>query len=321
MTTIKFEELPEAVKRNKITKEEAIKRLWEEMYKFPRKFGLGEFTEDQKSDFLLGMSKIFGKIFDKYTPGQVSFRAYISGCVKTYKMSFLRLQKSAALARKSLAPFLYEKLEEEKFNNQIKLSDSIFDKQKQNKSFSDIAKKKTSGAKEKTKRITELTALVLMMKACKDIDDDTIESVSGFTGIEKSILYEKIQELKNGIEKKEKNNQKLVRRRNNAYYFHRKYMHEMLTASKNDLIIEDIEKRYKLQTKKWEENNKRLSVKSVSPSNEEVARIIGLKPRTVSFYINHVRKAENQIRMREIIKEESQIQNEGQNAVGEEEIL
>ena len=187
MTTIKFEELPEAVKRNKITKEEAIKRLWEEMYKFPRKFGLGEFTEDQKSDFLLGMSKIFGKIFDKYTPGQVSFRAYISGCVKTYKMSFLRLQKSAALARKSLAPFLYEKLEEEKFNNQIKLSDSVFDKQKQNKSFSDIAKKKTSGAKEKTKRITELTALVLMMKACKDIDDDTIESVSGFTGIKKSI--------------------------------------------------------------------------------------------------------------------------------------
>lgn len=127
------------------------------------------------------------------------------------------------------------------------------------------------------------------MKACKDIDDETIESVVHFTGVDKALIYEKIQELKEKMTGKDVYSERLVRKRNNAFFFHRKYMQEMLVSAASESKMNELKEKYDKQTKKWKSHNNALAVRSNTPSNEEVANVIGIKPRMVSFYIRNAR--------------------------------
>ena len=79
MQNIKIEKLPQAVKDKTISKQEAAKIIWEAIYTNPKQYGLIYFSEDQKSDFLIGIHKKFERLFDKYIPGSISFKSYIIG--------------------------------------------------------------------------------------------------------------------------------------------------------------------------------------------------------------------------------------------------
>lgn len=291
MKKVRINDLPKAIAEKQLSKKEGVNIIWIELYTHPIKYGLVHFSEDQKSDFLLGMHKIFERLFDKFIPGTLTFQAYLMGCVSNYKMSFLRRQAERETKRKTLNAYLLSEFEEKEQKYNIELPEDDENLPRATKTLAEIAEKqKGTSAEKRCQRVAELTALVLMMKACKDIDDDTINSVSKFTGVDKALLLEKVQELKESMQKKEEHSQELISKRNNAFYFHRKYMQEMLSPSSDGSRLETLRSRYEKQTRKWKIHNETLSLRASTPSNEEIARILGLKPRTVSFYINHAKK-------------------------------
>lgn len=309
MTKINLESLPELVSKKVVSKTQAVNIVWEELYMNPHKYGLNSFSEDQKSDFLIIMHGIFEKIFDKFIPGgSVTFTAFITGCIANYKMAFLRRLFEEENEMKSISAILRNETEEKTWENRLNLPEDLDENEaeslQEKKTFSQITKK-ASGQAERNKKVAELTALVLLMKACKDIDDETIERVSKFTGIDKGLLFEKIQALRDSMLRKDCLNQDLIARRNNAFFFHRKYMQEMLVPSYAEKKHEILKSKYEKQTKKWQIHNKLLSVRSNSPSNEEIAKIIGLKPRTVSFYINHAKSGKGLRKIRELQTEKN----------------
>ncbi|MBQ8014381.1 MAG: hypothetical protein IJ257_08355 [Treponema sp.] len=289
MKNIEIENLPEAVRENRISKKEAVNIIWEELYLHPYRYGLLKMTEDQRSDFLLDLHDTFEKLFDKFIPGAISFGAYIAGCISNYKMSFLRNQLAEENERKSAKILLRTQTEENIEKYLIKLNQLDSTTSESKKTFSDITGQKTENKEQRKKRIAEITALVLLMKACKDIDDETIESVVHFTGVDKALIYEKIQELKEKMTGKDVYSERLVRKRNNAFFFHRKYMQEMLVSAASESKMNELKEKYDKQTKKWKSHNNALAVRSNTPSNEEVANVIGIKPRMVSFYIRNAR--------------------------------
>ncbi len=320
MTNIKLEDLPKAVSENQISKEEAVNIIWEELYTNPKKYGLRHFTEDQKSDFLLGMHRIFTRIFEKFIPGSVSFSTYLTGFVSNYKNSFLHQQFIREHERRSITTLLKSETEEKSLATYVKIPECETESEnEETKTFSDITEKKTCGMEQRHQKVAELTALVLLMKACRDIDDEVINKVSKFTGVDKSLLFEKIQLLKESMSRKDTNNQNLIARRNNAFFFHRKYMQEMLaptySAEKNQ---DTLKSRYEKQTRKWLLHNQELAVRSNTPSNEEIAKIIGLKPRTVSFYINHAKNRNNLRKFQELRNEAENANHKGEEAAEQE---
>lgn len=310
MQNIKIEKLPQAVKDKTISKQEAAKIIWEAIYTNPKQYGLIYFSEDQKSDFLIGIHKKFERLFDKYIPGSISFKSYIIGFISKYKKHFLRIQATNGIEMQCLSAFLKTTTETESLKYSVEPEEEFdFSETEQNKTFNDITEQKGLTQEQRNKKIADLTTLVLLMKACKDIDDNSIKSVSSFTGIDKTLLYNKIQELKNSMERKSELYQLKIRRRNNSYFFHRKYLQEMVSpiyAESNKNILKE---RYEKQTKKWHEYNQTLAVQSNTPSNEEIAKVLGIKTRMVSFYINHVRKDKNRERIKNMLKEEEE-QNE-----------
>lgn len=311
MKKTRLEDLPLAVKNNVMTKEEAARIIWEEIYTNPRQYGLKFFTEDQKSELLLNIHKDFEKIFDKFIPGTVSFKNFLIGCISKHKKHFLKSQLNRSLAAKSLELYLQFKSEEEQQKYIVNFSESQSEpKKRHDKVFSDITEQEVQNFEQKNKRIAKITALVLLLKACKDIDDDSIESVCNFTGIDKDLLYEKIQELKESVNRKDELQQGLISRRNNSYFYHRRYLQEMLTLTSSDSALLLLRKKYENRTKRWEEQNKNLSVRSVTPSNEEIAKILGIKPRMVSFYINHAKKLTNRNKIKEMVETEEKTEEE-----------
>ena len=224
-----MDELPKAVKSGKLSKKQAGRLIWEEVYTHPAEYGLFYFTEDQKSDFLLSIQETFEKLFEKFMPGMISFKTFITGCITNQKNAFLRNQIRREHERRSIDTYLRTKTEEDSEKYEVKLAESPqFDFSHDNsKDFSDVIEQEINSQEKKDKRVAELTALVLMMKACKDVDDETVTAVSNFTEVDKSLLYEKLQELKQTLSEKSDSFTTLVKRRNNAFYFHRKYMQEI----------------------------------------------------------------------------------------------
>lgn len=314
MCRIKIDDLPQAVKNKNLTKQEAVKIIWEELYTKPEKYGLLHLTEDQKSEFLLNTHKKFEHFLEKFIPGTVSFRTYLSACLINYKNNFLRKQSARSTEMKCLSSYLASKSEEEK-NRYLTEPEIIEEKIEKihRKSFSDITEQQVATHRQRSKRIAEITALVLLMKACSDIDDESIESVCNFTEIDKSLLYETIQKLKESMSRKDELQQKIVTRRNNAFFFHRKYMQEMLLPQSQENKLRILRERYEKQTKKWKDKNDTLSIRSNTPSNEEIAKALGIKPRMVSFYINHVRNAKNREEMKKMLTGQENYEEEEKN--------
>ncbi|MBR1536319.1 MAG: hypothetical protein IJ630_05225 [Treponema sp.] len=312
------ENLPELVKNGEISVSEAVNLMWEDIYLEPYRYGLFYFSEDQKSEFLLVMRKKFKKILLDYKRGQLSFIQYLAGKITNYKMSFLREQLESENERKSMESFLKSKTEEEyqKYENGIEASKKESESDNCLKNFTDIIQ--TGGSQKlRKKKIAELTALVLMMKACKDVDDSTVCAVSDFTQIDRNLLYQKIQELKATIEKKDEISLRLVAKRNNAFFFHRKYFQEMVAPTSTERKKKIMEKKYDGQTKKWEKHNKTIIERSDSPSIEEVAKAIGIKPRMVSFYINNAKRKNGRSQIQELLLEKRRkellMKGEGKN--------
>lgn len=295
MHKYKIDELPDLLRTGKITEKEGTDILWEEIYTHPVLYGLARFSEDQKSEFLIKMQQKFCFLFKKFVPGIVPFSIFIKNCIPYYKQTFLREEKKQAASQNFLNAYMKFEIEKDfyKYNAEHKIS--RYESTEENaRNFSDITEQRPDTKEKRKKRTADLVTLILMMKACTDIDDEVIQNVSNFTGVEKDALYNAVQTLKGTMKIREHKRNLLIEKRNNAFFFHRKYMMQMAHGNATEAILEKIKEKYETRTDAWKRNNAILENRiQAAPSDKEVGKVLGIKPRMVNFYINHARNEKN----------------------------
>lgn len=276
MQKVNINDLPQLFRENKIKKQEIINFLWEEIYTKPNFYGLQDYDEDEKSDFLLDFRGKILPTLKNYNENLGSLQRFLRGCIKLRKISWEKKRMQEEIKSKTAGIFLTGKSKDEyssKFENNLD--------EQENKNQKNIK----SGSKCKMK-IKALTMLILTLKACREVDDKLISKISDFTGLTEEALQKLVQEMKNVAFKKEEKREKLISKRNNAFYFRRKYSLEMQNLGNDALSYSNLKERYENQSRNWIKNNALLTRSCVtSPSNNEIAKKLGLKPRTVGFYL------------------------------------
>ena len=291
--TTNIEAIPLRVAEGTMTKAEAADIIWADIYLYPGKYGLS-LTEDQKSDFLIYLRARLEGVFADFKIEKSKFRTYVWGLVKNTYQSWIRMARKKRddeyTTRKSLKS-IYDVANDEYYNMEEKLC-------------AEPGEGLRGNWKKKEREMAEKAALILALKSCYDIDEALLESVSKFTRIKKEKLFEQIEKMKKKSEHKISRRDEIIRSRDNAFYFHRKYLIELSRLKEGTSSFERVQKKYRQQTDRWVRQNKVLSHRFVlAPSNVDIADELGMKPRQVCFYIDHIRKRKDSFR--------GQIQEEG----------
>lgn len=295
MTNSLLEEIPTLVKNNQISLDEGAKKLWKYIFQNKRNFGLLGWKEDDCSEFLLELFPKLKVFINSFEPGNIKFSTFLYSCINNYKQSW---------QRKWAIHTTYEKTLEIALRNaasEYVQSTPLPSYQSKKKPKSTKAKK--TSTKHKTN--AKLTTLILALKSCQELNDETIDKVCDFTQVEKSELLEMIESLKKTKEKTATKRNHLINRRNRAYLFHRAYNIKLSLMDSNNDKYNEIRRKYENQTKKWKEQNKMLLHRySIAPRNKDIAEKLGIKPRKVYFCISHVKKDGVIEEMQKIYREE-----------------
>ena len=289
MQTYNLDDIPFLIANGKIPCRAATRIIWEEAYLRPWSFGLADLSEDDRSDFLISFTDKTEAVVRHFLTleNTVSFRLYLRKCIGNAKQSWLRKKIVRSADEQSVETFAQGECE------------------------ADIRKYETrkAGAEahspgRATRRVDEMAALVLTMKACHDVDDELIEKVAGFTGFGSDFIHKKVQELKERSRGKEKRRELLVRRRDNSFYFRRRYQIEMSRMSRDTKAWSELAHKFSLHGRNWQKNNEILSRTALSPSADQIALALGMRPRQVRFYISHIKRPENAEKIKRMVRKQ-----------------
>lgn len=288
MKKININDVPQLLSSNQISIKEAVNIIWSEIYTKPYVYGLENFDEDEKSDFLLQFHKKIPLLIKRYDKNLGNFSNFIRGCIHFTKISWKKMQRRHELPINTTDNFLINKSNDEYLqvndSNQIEFLQNLDNFSNQNEE--DNKEPEQNEDSECKTKIKILTVLALTLKACRDVDDKLISKISKYTGMNEDALHNLVQEMKNNEIQNDGTKEKLIAKRNNAFYFHRKYKTEMEQPGISDSSYENLKSRYERQTKNWIKSSRLLAKRgTLGPSNAEIAKKLGLKPRTVGFYL------------------------------------
>lgn len=144
------------------------------------------------------------------------------------------------------------------------------------------------------------TVLILALKSAYYLTDYQINKIAVLCHIDRLLLQQAVQTLKNQLYDREKSKIKIEERRNNAYFQHKRYMNQLnwMLENKDEFDkyrIERVLLKYKAQTEKWKKLNLQLSagIRNIRPTNKAIADILGICERQVSYYIKNAKELEN----------------------------
>lgn len=284
--------LIDLVKSKTITTEEAVNRIWVEIYTHPNSYGLEDFDEDQKSDFLIDFKSKIPKLLEHYDENLGALSNFLAGCVRYGKFAWKKHFHKQKLNGNIAEEYIIDKTKNKQLESDIDFLMSLKDSRSEEKEEQNFSVDEESECKAKIKA---LTVLILMLKACRDIDDNLITKISKFTEIKEEKLQKLVQDMKNATVKNDISVEKIISRRNNAFYFRRKHRLEMKELGIKDCSYNNLKERFDRQTKIWMKNNELLGKYGSSkvPTNAEIARKLGMRPRTVGFYLFTAKKTFN----------------------------
>lgn len=264
---------------------EAINGIWIFLFENPAFFGLKSLDEDQKSDFLLWFSDKIPSIIRNYNGAEENFTFFLKICVQKAFFTWIKKQAKKSAGEECLTSFSMDSGETDGTAEIEHL-------------FSDdrlTLGQRAKNASEKKISMSKKLVLILACRACNDITENLMLKISDFleTDIEK--LSETIQFLKERTKEKEERRRKAIERRNASFFFKRRYSVELEKLDSASCLYEKTKEKLAAQSATWKLANERLHTRFLnSPSREEIARQVGIKPRQVSYYLNHyARKIEH----------------------------
>lgn len=285
MTHIDIEQIPGLVAEGAMSKKEGAYRIWEDIYCNPSNYGLALLDEDEKSDFLLSLLEKFEHAITDFVPQKAKFSTYLHGRLKIAYFGWHRRQLTDVVGETITCTALQTQYDEEV--HKYETAENAADDEK----LAIIARKFTTF---KQRASAKTTALVLTLKHCHNVDGTILKNVSRFLDIDVEELESLVRSLRKQSDAKVTRRERVIRRRDNAFYYHRKYMDELSRLQEGTARFEKVQQKYQKQTENWIRQNELLAHRYVlSPTNESIAKEIGMKPRKVSFYISRAVRNRN----------------------------
>lgn len=307
MTTIKLDDIPDLVKSNKLTKQQACIEVYYTLYTNPARFGLNDMDDDYRSDFLLHfLQHKTQTLLQNYNPLISPFGAYVYKTIQTARVTF----------RKNF--------NDRQNYNTLFIQDSIYNYQEQMESASNSARQIASPVpefKDKTdeieiphlvyKRLFTRTAhrltkadsqdkrlkrglLILALKSAWYINDEQIQKVGKVCEISPSVITTSVCHLKSLLINKAINRQAIEENRNRAYSFIHNYrmqiQNQELNTDQTRLTL--LNKKLDFQKQNWNKKTEKLQTGKfkICPTNSEIGNVIGLSERLVSFYMRKIKE-------------------------------
>ena len=262
----RIDDLPNLVQAGTISKEEAVKKIAEYIYREPYRFGLAGFDDDFKSEIILTVLQKGEQVFKRFDKNCGAFGSYlyafVRGLILTQKREEIR-KFIVAETKARYAPVSNTK----------------------------IWKALTRRCKPKSASDAK-TALILALKSSYYIPASSVDEVSSYCKLQSAELQRLIAELNSLLYSRIERRNTIVRRRDNAYYFHRKYYMQLKLCDKEKTDTDLLMKKYRKQTENWKRKNKELQQSRwrVCPTNKMISNILGICERQVSHYITRAQK-------------------------------
>lgn len=305
MTDLKLDDIPDLVKSNKLTKQEACVQIYHILYTNPPRFGLHTIDEDLRSDFLLYFLQYkTNSLLEKYDPSISPFGAYIYRTVQTSLLTFIK----KASDRNNYNKFFiqdsicdYQAQMQENENSLIHVASDVpeFSTSSKNEEIPALVYKQifTKGThrlslKDSRERKIKRGILILALKSAWYISDSQINKVSTLCNISPKVLTDSVCKLKSKLINKALNRQQIENNRNRAYCFIHNYRMQLANNETDNFKFEQLQKKIDFQTENWNKKTRKLNSgrNKIAPTNSEIGEIIGLSGRFVSFYIRKLRE-------------------------------
>lgn len=288
--------LPELVKNNELSAQEAAKIIAGDVMKNSVLYRVPQTDEDITSELCLRLIQNSEYIFKHFNSRLCSFKTYLSTYIHYQIMNIIRDNYKADYLDehiKNMSIFNYEE-DENKYN----MDETSFNiAHLKNLSHSKISKvpftKKHPISSEGFREFFETkpekkikTTLVLALKASYYLTNDHIEKISRYCGIKKSDLQELVDEIKESLLKKQEKIETTKKLRDKSFQLHLKFQ-QMIDKASTDLKKQEYLKKYSKQTENWKKKNILLQEQALKlcPTNRRLAELLGICERQVGYYL------------------------------------
>ncbi len=287
---MKLEEVAAAYVGGRMSRDDAYRALMLEIFTDRARFGLGQLSDEDFSDFLQDSLPVIFRAVTNYNADCGEFTAFLYVYIRTSLCSWLKGRAQRQTRDESLCfcssaelDDWKEKCEEECFSWMKSFSEA--------EEFRDFLVGK-DGLKKQGGKFFRDGLLVLAIKSAAFIDDEMTEKVAELTGLGKARLTEMLDFARKTIAHKEENVNVLKERREGYWYDHCRYRLERKKLHEGTSLCEAVGRKYESYTKKLNALNKRLSerVSKLSPTNETVANLLGMDKRHVGYMIKHMER-------------------------------
>ena len=145
--------------------------------------------------------------------------------------------------------------------------------------------------------------ITLGLKAAYDITDKEIEMLCDEFNLDEDDFYTSIQILRNTLALRKTNKESLISIRNRAYHYHIQYSEAVGEDTlSTEWIKQAYQTKYNIHTRRWKFlNNDILNGRfHLCPSNNSIAKVLGISTRQVSYYIKRFQQDLSEIRRNKI---------------------
>ncbi len=286
MQKLNLNNLPEELSSGRMTMDECISFLWEEIYRKPLLFGLSGFDQDQVSDFLIYVNPRLKDILSKYDSRKMKFFFYLKQSLFLLKTCWIR-----KIQREGMVNILNRQYAENTLKSQMESSGEAI------KLDSEKQRNIAISNPQRSLEIARITALILLYKNCNEIDDEILRNVARFSQKDEKILHEKIQKLRAITSRRKELREKIIFRRDNAFFFHRKYETYLSKIEPGTESYLQLLKMYYKKTKCWIRQNELLASRfKTVPPNRIIAHELSISERKIFAYLKNAMNEKSSFR-------------------------
>ena len=230
MDTKKIDDLPDLVQAGTLSKEEAVKKIAEYIFREPYRFGLAGFDDDFKSEIILTVLQKGAQVFKRFDKNCGAFGSYLYAFVRGLILTQKREAIRKFIADSNMKAFSYP---EDSKRTDESLSFIVAEPKVR---YAPVSNTKIWKALSRRCNATNAgdakTALILALKSSYYIPASSVDEVSSYCKLQSAELQRLIAELNSLLYSRIERRNMIVRRRDNAYYFHRKYYMQLKLCDK-----------------------------------------------------------------------------------------
>lgn len=277
----------ERFEKGEITKERAASMLIGEIFASPRYYGLQNFSEDQRSDFLIWMHKNITGILGGYRKSKSSFLTYFTIVTRFQTKSWKRMHAKRQAMETTVDEYLQEAHAETEWTYAAEPEIP----------YCGAEDGQTDGAKALSGE-QRRTLLVLALKSYPFLRPEHIERIPGLAGIEPEAFAKYTEAIYAATSKSVQQYQEADGKLTSSYMKCKQYKSELQmldpAASQYRIVSKNLEAQHELLRKRRSAHAVRI--RRMMPRNIAIDRALDYPPGTSSRILKNAEKRIHEIR-------------------------